>query len=392
MSVPSALFANVIELSKIIKSAGSFPVLTGGPHSLVDPDSIMEVETIDYCLRGESDHTITPFLNYLLKGEGRIEDLNGLSYKDNNKIVHNNSLDLIKDLDSIPFPAINILNVDHYYHPFTKGKKYFSIITSRGCPFNCIFCFPMYKKQRRRSVENVISEIRETVEKYNILDFEFYDETFNLNPSWVMAFCEAVERLDLGIRWRARCRPELMTKEMALAMKKAGCYMISLGVESVNDQTLKWLNKRYTAEQVKAAVQVINSADIGLHGYFILGSPVESREQMMKTIDFSIKNDFDFVSFTILIPIPGTRLFDMAIEEGYIESYNKKDYSDQIGASKAVLKHPDMAKDEIQRLFKYAYIKFYLWPRNFNKLVKQIVTNRTMFFKIIRKFLKQYFS
>jgi len=381
----SSLFKNVITLSKIIKLHIDIPIIVGGTHTLIDPDSIMKIGTIDYCVRGESDFTIIPLLDYLLKGKGKIEELRGISYKKDNKVIHNKAAELIDNLDKIPFPARHILKHNLYYHPFVKGKSCATIITTRGCPFSCIFCFPIYKKMRRRSIENVISEIKEVIREYNIKDFEFFDETFNLNPKWVIGFCNELVEQNIKIRWRARCRPDLFTREMTKIMKKAGCYMISMGVESGNDKTLKWLNKRYTIDQINKAIDFITEAGIELHGYFILGSPVETKEDMVRTIEFACRPNFDFVTFSILTPYPGTKLFDIALKEGYLENYDKNDYSNQIGMVTALLKHPTMTADEIQKLFKFAYRRFYFRPGQMIKLFKKAVSNPNIYYKIIKR-------
>lgn len=385
----TSLFSIVIELSKIIKSSIDIPIIVGGSHSLVDPDSIMEIETIDYCIRGEADFTIAPLLNYLLKDKGKIEEINGVSYRKDGKVIHNKSTELIPDLNKITFPARFLLRHNLYFNTLIKGKSCTSIITTRGCPFNCLFCFPIYKIARRRSIENVISEIREIVEQYNIRDFEFFDETFNLNPRWVIDFCNELVNQGVEIRWRTRCRPDLFTKEVVQSMKKANCRMISLGVESANNHTLKWLNKMYTIEQVQKTIDMITQVGIELHGYFILGAPVETKEDMLKTIDFACNPNFDFATFSILTPGPKTELFDIALKEGYLENYNKKDYSDRIGGCRALLKHPSMTREEIQSLFKYAYKKFYFRPGKLFILFKEVIHNPSLYYKVIKRILRR---
>ncbi len=384
----SPLFSNVIELSKVIKSAINIPIIVGGPHTLIDYESIMEIKTIDYCIRGEGDFIVVPLLDYLLKDKVKIEEINSISYKKDGKVIHNKSAEVIQDLDQASFPARHLLRHNLYYHPFVKRNSCASIITARGCPFSCIFCFQTHKKVRRRSIGNVISEIRETITKYKIRDFEFFDETFNLDSQWVIDFCSELVKQGINIRWRARCRPELFTKEVAQAMKKARCYMISMGVESANNHTLKWLNKRYTIEQIKNAITVINQQGIGLHGYFILGSPVETKKDMLRTIDFACNSNFDFATFSILAPLPGTELFRMALKEGYLNNYDKNDYSDYIGVCKALLRHPTIKQEEIQSLFKYAYRTFYFRPGQPLRSFKKAISNPGLYYKISKRLLK----
>lgn len=384
----SPLFNNVIELSGIIKAAIDAPIIVGGPHALVDCDSIMSVKSIDYCLRGESDFTIVSLMDYLLKGKGSIQDINGVSYKEGGRVFHNKPVGAIADLDKIPFPNRQLLKHNLYYHPFIRGKSCSAIIATRGCPFNCIFCLQMSNKARRRSIGNVISEIRESLDRHKIRDFEFFDETFNLDPQWVIGFCRELVNQDIKIRWRARCRPEFFTKEVVQSMKRAGCYMISIGVESANNRTLEWLNKKYTIEQVKKAAEIISAEKIGLHGYFILGSPVETKEDMLRTIDFACTSKIDFATFSILTPLPGTEFFNIALKEGYIESYDRNDYSNTIGVCKTLIKHPTMTKKEVQSLYKYAYRRFYLRKRLIIRSFKEAAFNTGIYCKIMKRIFK----
>jgi len=382
----SPLFNTVVDLSRLIKSVINVPVIVGGPHTLINHDGIMNIDTIDYCVRGEADFVIVSLLNHLLKDRNKIEGIDGVSYKKDGVIIHNKPQEQITDLNRLPFPARQLLKHNLYYHPFIKGKSCSSIITTRGCPFSCIFCFQMCKNPRRRSAENVISEIKESRDKYNIRDFEFFDETFNLNRQWVIEFCDSLVKQGLKIRWRARCRPEFFTEEVVRSMKKAGCYMISMGVESANNSTLGWLNKKYTVEQVKKAITMITDEKISLHGYFIIGCPVETKEQMFKTIDFACTSGFDFATFSILAPLPGTELLNIALKEGYLENFDRNDYSNYIGVCKTLLKHPTMSKEEIQSLFEYAYKKFYFKHHGAVKLLRKIAFNTRIYSKMLERF------
>lgn len=390
ISCTSPLFNTVVELSKIIKSVINVPIIVGGPHTLIDSDGIMKTETIDYCVRGEADFTIVSLLDHLLKGENKIEEIKGVSYRSNGIAIHNKQQEQISDLNRISFPARQLLKHTLYYHPFIKGKSCSSIITTRGCPFSCIFCFQMSRNPRRRSVENVILEIKESKDKYNIKDFEFFDETFNLDRQWVIELCSNLVKQGLNIRWRARCRPEFFTREVVQSMKKAGCYMISMGVESANNRTLEWLNKKYTIEEVVRAIDLIASEKIGLHGYFILGCPVETREDMLRTIDFACTSGFDFATFSILAPLPGTELLNIALREGYLDNFDRNDYSNYIGVCKTLLKHPTMSREGIQSVFKYAYRKFYFRRGGAIKLLRKISFNMRIYCKILARIFKTF--
>jgi anaerobic magnesium-protoporphyrin IX monomethyl ester cyclase len=236
-------------------------------------------------------------------------------------------------------------------------------------------------------VENVVSEIKETVDRYKIVDFQFFDETFNLNPQWTIDFCNEIIRQNISISWRARCRPDLFTREVVQGMKKAGCRVISMGVESANDNTLKWFNKGYSRKQVQDAMDMIAEEGIELHGYFILGAPVETKEDMVKTIELACKPQFSYATFSILTPLEGTKFLDMAIKEGYLDDPDQIDYSDLTGC-KSLLKHPSMTKDEIKSLYQYAYKKFYFRLAPILGMFKRVIGNPFLYCKMVQRALK----
>jgi len=387
ITCPTTLFNNTVELSKIIKSAVDVPIVVGGPHTKMDIDSILENEVIDYCLRGESDVTITPLLDYLIKQTERIEDVKSLSYRKGATIVHNEVSGSISDLNAIPFPARQLLKKDLYYNMFTETPTCTSIVTSRGCPYKCIYCAPIYTRGRQRSVENVVSEIRETVDRYKIKDFQFFDETFNLNPQWTIDFCNELVKQNISIFWRARCRPDLFTPEVVQCMKKAGCRVISMGVESANDSTLKWFNKGYLRKHIQSAMDMIAEEGIELHGFFILGAPVETKEEMIKTIELACMPQFSYASFYILTPFEGTQFLDIALKEGLIDINDGIDYSDQTPFN-ARLKHPSMTNEEIELLNKYAYKRFYFRLAPLFGIFKRAIKNPFLYCKIIQRAFK----
>lgn len=387
ISCSSPLFNTVIGLADVIKQAADVPILIGGPHALADPESIMEFKTIDYCIKGEADFNVVELLDFLFHGKGRIEEIRGLFYKRNGQVVHNKPSEVIIDLDKTPLPARHLLKQGLYFNILNERGFYSSLVATRGCPFNCLFCFPISRHLRRRSVGNVISEIKECIQKYKINNLDIFDDTFNLDKKWVIDFCNIVKREGIKINWRARCRPDLIDKDVVQSMESAGCQTISLGVESANNNTLKWLRKEYCVEEILKAVELISQTKIHLHGYFILGSPVENRQGMLNTINFACKKEFDFATFSILTPFPGTDLFKISLSSGHLEWYDKNDYSQTIGVCKPILKHPTMTKDEIQRLLKYAYMRFFLRQRQIFLLLKTIISNPVVYYKASKRMI-----
>lgn len=389
ISCTSLVISDGIRIAKSIKKNFNTPIVLGGHHTNIDPESLLKEDSIDFLIRGEGEESLVMLMDYLNSKDINLKDIDSLSYKENGKIFHNPKSELKTDLDRYPFPDRSLFKNYLYFNPFTKGKNFVNLIATRGCPFNCIFCNPMYKKFRKRSVKNVIAEIKREMHEQKTCNFEIFDETFNFPPQWVMKFCDEIIRSNLKISFRIRCRPDLIVnEEMTKKLKKAGCYLISLGIESVNDKTLKFLNKMYNSEQTKKSIKLIKDAGIEVHGYFILGSPIESKKEMLDTIDFSLKSKVDFAIFCMLTPVPGTELYRMAHEKGWWEDKNKLDYSDQLGIVTPLLKHPELSKEELTRLHKKAYIRFYLRRQTIFKLIRLFWFNPLYPFHFLRNQLK----
>lgn len=384
----TSLVSVVIELVQIIKNNFNIPIVIGGPHTSIDSDLLIKKDTIDFLIRGEGEDAIVKLMDYLTGKNIELKNIDNLSYKKNKKTFHN-PLSEQKNPDEYPFPDRSLFKNNLYYNPFTRGTKFTSLITSRGCVYNCIFCNPQYKKLKKRSIKNVIDEIKKEIDERDIRNFEIFDETFNFPPKWVMEFCDEVINSKLNISFRIRCRPDfIVSEEMTKKLKKAGCYMISLGIESTNDKTLNFFRKSYTFKQVKNAIKLISKENIEIHGYFILGSPSDSRKEMLDTIDFALKNKIDFANFTILTPIPGTELYRMANEKGLWKDDNKLDYENQIGLSTPLMTHPELSKEEIGKMRTMAYLRFYFRWRSIFNILKLLWFNPLYLFNVLRCQLK----
>lgn len=385
ISCLSPLVSIVIKLTRFLKEKFNIPIVLGGPHTNIDPESLLNENSIDFLIRGEGEIPIVELLNYIIKKEGELKNIKNLSFKRDDKIIHNPLRELKSNLDEYPFPNRSLFKTDLYFNPFTRGKRFFTLITSRGCPFRCIFCNPIYRKSRKRSVKNVIEEIKKEVKYNKIHNFEIFDETFNFPPDWVIKFCNEIIKSKLKISFRIRCRPDLIvSEEMTQKLKDAGCYIISLGIESANDKTLEFLKKIYNSAQIKKAIELIKNAKIKIHGFFILGTPTETKREMLNTINFAIGSKIDFAIFALLTPFPGTELYEMANKRGWWDDKNKLDYSDLFGQINPILKHPELSNKELIKLHRKAYIKFYLRFRAIRKLIGILIYNPLYPFKVLK--------
>lgn len=326
-----------------IKSAGylakeikkQFPdilICVGGIHVTMMPkETLEEYDAFEFVVCGEGELVILNVFDSLKKGIA-VSTIKGVVTKEKTDI----SFDLIKDLDSIPFPAWEELELNNYggIYPH-RTKLELPIWTSRGCPSTCIFCVrPLGRNRRHRSVASVISEIERNINEFGCESIAFIDETFIVNLRWSRELFESIIRKGINkkITWSCETRVDVASPELFRLMKKSGCYYIFFGLESADDNILKISGKRIMTSQVKNAVNWAKDAGIIVSGSFIIGLPGETEETVRKSIEFAQELDLYSVTFPIAVPYPGTILRKMAINHEYglkILTNNWDDYDKQ---------------------------------------------------------------
>jgi len=337
----------------------------GGPHPTVrSRETLEESPLVDVIVRGEGEKTFTELLEKKNKEEWN--NVKGISFRIGDEIIENEDREPIQDLDSIPFPAYHLLPMDKYKVKLfdagvfgSRGQSYGVIFTSRGCPFNCIFCSSREiwgKKWRFRSPENVIEEIKLLRDKYGIKVIHFWDDTFTMDKKRAIRICELIKKENIDITWICETRVDLFNEEVAKAMKEAGCILVYFGLESGVQKTLDYLEKGFKLETAEKAVNIAKKAGINVAGFFMLGIPGETKEDINKTIDFASKLDLKSVEFNLYIPFPGTKVFEMAEKNNLLLT---KDWS-KYEPSNPVMKLPGFTRGELKRLKRKAYYRYSL--------------------------------
>ncbi len=349
-------------------------LLLGGPHGTIQThDTFKDCPEIDIIIMHEGETTAPILMNKLDKEED-ISKVKGIAFRKNGNVVINPPRELIKDLDSIPMPAKDLLPMDKYRYPMSKHKKIDVIITSRGCPYNCIFCNKTMfgNAWRARSAANVLDEIEESYKKYGIRSFIFYDDLFVVDKKRAIEICDGIIKRGLRIDWKCECRVNLVDKELLIKMKEAGCSLISYGVESGNQKSLDFLRKGITVKQIEEAFRITKEVGIEKMAYLIIGIPGESKEDAMRTIGFAEEIDADYVQISVLTPMKNTPLFDLANEKGWVVSKNAKNPYDQEVRERYILSTGDIPEEEIEKLVKEAHKRFLLRPKYILKTIKRI--------------------
>ena len=323
-------YKEVLRLVNIVKKANARArVVLGGPLATTIPQELLQVSQADFIVIGEGERTIVNLISAIKYG-GSFSDIKGIAYRDSNQIIITEPSEPITDLDTIPFPARHLLNMNRYlqnhFESFGFKIKEFgkinstNLITSRGCPYNCTFCFKgMWGyKWRGRSPENIADEMELLYRNYNINGFFFNDDTFVLDKKRILKLCYLLQQRRLDIVWYCNGRVNLMTKQLLEAMYSAGCRGIAYGIESGNQKILDSMKKNITLDQVREVVRWTKEAGINSCGYFMIGMLGETKATIRETIDFARELKLDFYGFSLATPFLGTELHDSALNTGLI--------------------------------------------------------------------------
>jgi anaerobic magnesium-protoporphyrin IX monomethyl ester cyclase len=360
-----------------------------GTHVTPIPIETMRTyPTLDYCLVGEPDLTLRDLLDHL---DGRIADrpsdivsmfekhdvqyapavdingnvvfdrIKGLAWRKGSKVIVNPPRPFIPDLDDLPMPMHELLPLDKYRMPSIKGPFTF-IVTSRGCPAGCTFCIKHVTYQynvRLRSPEKIIEELQQ-LKKLGIHNIHMYSDLFTVNRSQVMELCQLIIDNDLPIRWMCNSRVDFVDQEMLNLMGRAGCWLISWGIESGNSQILQNAHKGTTPGKAEQALRWAKESGIANWGYFIIGLPGETEDTIRETIDFSKKLPLDIALFHIAAPYPGTPFFFEAIEKGWLRPGTRWEQVDM--DKETVLEYPGLSAERLQYWQKRAFREWALRP------------------------------
>jgi anaerobic magnesium-protoporphyrin IX monomethyl ester cyclase len=326
----SATRFEAFELAQTAKKINPHIVTVyGGCHaSFTAQDTLDHVPAFDVVVRGEGEETMVEILA-ALQSKSDLGGILGLSYRQNGKVVHNESRPRIKDLDLLPFPARHLVDMSGYHLKLDLiNKKAASIITSRGCPINCSFCsasFMFGKTLTRRSAKNVVDEMEHVLDRYAVGGFKIFDSTFTLIPKHAEDICDEILRRGLEFPWECEIRASNITFALLQKMKKAGCYLVDFGIESANEKVLQRMNKGITMMQVKKVLDWTNQLGINQKPFFTFGHIEESMGDAQETLDFIKENLGRMAMPSIGVGIrvyPGTEVERFALSHNLLPGFS----------------------------------------------------------------------
>lgn len=362
-------FSHLLDTIKAVKEMNlNAKLVVGGPHiSLIPEKTMKQIPEIDYAVIGEGEYTFLELVNAIEKKQ-LVNGINGIAYRENGNVILTAAREYIRNLDELPLPARDLvpdIAGSSYSNAFRyKQLPMTSVITSRGCPYQCIFCARVFgTRYRMHSFERVMEEIRHLINTCGIKEIIFVDDTFIVDVERTIKICNALEKEKLGLTWSCHGRIDILYKhpELIQIMKKSGCWYISLGLESGNAEVLKKIRKNISLEQVRIVVNQLNDAGIHTKGFFMIGYPYDTKETIRDTIEFAKSLPLGSVQFSYTIPYPGTELYDIAINHGFFEgeSYNKMSSHT---AGFPVYSPPGVPIEYLKDIQKIAYREFYFRP------------------------------
>lgn len=364
---------NAINITRQIRN--NFPevkILMGGVHPTIFHKALVEDRICDMVIRGEAEEAILLFAQ-----QKPLATIPNLTWRaENGEVIINPESSNYSDLDKIPFPAYHKLPMKRYHSALGAAKRMPSIgmITSRGCPGKCTFCYSgMFgSKIRFMSPARVIENIKVLKSVYGIKEISFYDDTFTAHQQRIKDVCNLLISEKVNISWSCFARVDSVSPELLKLMKKAGCHQVMYGFESVDESILKAIKKRTSVLKISNAITWTKDAGIDIRGAFMLGSPEDTESSIRKTIDFSKKAGIKFAVFNIMTPFPGTTIFDWATENGFLMHKNWSLYD----LVHPVLELPSISSDTIQKYYYKAYREFYIRP---GYILKQLLSVQNLF-------------
>lgn len=389
------------DIEEVKKWKQDVVIVGGGPHATAMPeDTFLHMGGyLDYIFGGESESAFPKFLS-LLRGNGinnhrrippqELKGIAGLSWFDKDKF-HSNEPEFMENLDEIGFPAWDLIRPETYpeaqHGAFYKNFPIAPVMTGRGCPFSCTFCaghLVTGKKIRKRSVRNVIEEIKFLVKDFGIREIHIVDDNFSMYKDYVMDFCERLIKEDIKISWATPngIRLDTLDREMLLVMKKSGYYLASVGIEFGSDRLLRETKKHLTKKKIKEGISLIRSVGLDVAGFFIIGYPGETEKEIKETIEFSLDLPLLRANFFIFLPLPGTESFFRLKKKLELDKVDWEHFH----FTHATYIYGDFSRERLKSLQREAFLRFFLRPHIFYKNLVQIKSLRHFKFLLHRAY------
>jgi radical SAM superfamily enzyme YgiQ (UPF0313 family) len=362
---------DVLKTVQTAKKGGAKYVVVGGPHVSDFPKECVGLPGVDAVVKGEGQKPMLDLCDAWEKGETPKGIAGTMAHPDDP--VPEQDVYFSNNLDDYPIIDRTMVDYKRYYDVMGRGGIFTTLISSRGCPYRCTFCNTPRHRYRVMSPGRVCEEIKACLD-LGIEEFYFVDDTFNITNQRVIDLCDEIIKRGLKLRWTVRFRVKGANRELLSKMKEAGCQRIQFGVEQGTEEGLLRLKKDVTVREIENAFKLCREIGINTVAYFMIGTPTErTREDVMDTIDYSIRLDPDFVMFNVLTPFPGTTLYDEGMRDGVLDLTPwtnfmlapREDFKAQVWDEY-------FTRAELREMLEVAYRRFYWRPKFIVRNITQI--------------------
>ena len=365
----TGVMAQALEVARVGKRLNpGAKVVFGGVHPSLLSAEVVRQPGVDYVVRGEGE---TAFLELIRAGSP--EGVESVTFMKDGEVVENPQAPPIADLDALPWPAYDLLlDGRNHYRPARGGYRRLpaiSMLTTRGCPGRCTFCNGGFFGRRIRglSAQTIAAQMDWLKRQFNIQEICFYDDTFTYDRERILELCQRLLVAGTELTWSCFSRVDFVDREILEAMSRAGCHQIMYGVESASPAILQNMRKRISLDRVPDVVRWTQAAHIDVRLAFMLGSPGETPVTARATLDWAVELDPELTVFNITTPYPGTEMFRWAKKEGYLATNQWSEYD----LAHPVMQLPTISSSELRRLYRLAYLRFYLRPKALWRLVRR---------------------
>jgi magnesium-protoporphyrin IX monomethyl ester (oxidative) cyclase len=405
----SAQINNTIRTTQLIKKIDkNIPVIVGGPHITVKAaEFLQKVNTADVAVTGEGEIAMLDLVKCYEK-KADLKNVNGIVYRNNGKIISNNKRDFIKDLDELPLPAYHLIDMESYLTLYKKNIysrsrdefRSLSMVTSRGCPYNCVFCsihLHTGRAFRPHSAEYIIKHLKHVVEKYNVKQIHFEDDNFTLDIKRCEQILDGIISNKLDIKWDTPngIRADIYSRSLVEKMKRSGCKSLTLGIESGDQDVIdNIINKSLDLSKVEGFAKLCKEFKIPVNAFYVIGFPGETKKNIKKTIDFALmlQNKYGVMQGGAFFatPLYGTRLYKICEEKGY---FTKEITPESLAAATAsygegLIKTPEFTPDDLKKfnqiLIRANYLKHLKNPL---KQVNLLLKNPKILLDVMKRFM-----
>jgi len=367
---------------KLKENLPSIPLIVGGPQFCSDPFDIIEKDIFDVGVIGEGEQTFLEIAETLRDGTFSPESIKGIVYKKDGIIKQSEPRPYISDLDTLLFPARHLYSPLSVYKPVPasyRKKPVGLMITSRGCPYQCIFCDRTVfgNRFRAHSAEYVVDEIELLMNEFGAREIRFMDDTFTMDANRTYAICDQILKRRIKVPWTCLTRVDRVSLDLLRMMKKSGCWQVIYGLESGDDQILKRIKKGVNVGDNEKAVRLAKKAGLNVRATFVFGMPGETVDSIRKTVDFTKRVKLDVVNFFTVILYPGNELYKIANREGKLIHRDYEHYTSLIDTEKTKLHYiPEgITEKELKNAIVRAYRNYYF---RLSFIARQILSIRTI--------------